>query len=105
MEPAVLAAREPGGAAGEPTATASLGQLFALAREYADSRNKQADMFSSVLRAQFWIRPPIAFALAIGYGFKVMYLASALAYVICAWRWLPSFAGDGQPQLAGGPPP
>ena len=78
------------------TATASP-QLFALAREYADSRNKQADMFSSVLRAQFslaWvIGPPIAFALAIGYGFKVMYLASALAYVICAfvvWRWLPS---------------
>ena len=34
------------------TATASP-QLFALAREYADSRNKQADMFSSVLRAQF----------------------------------------------------
>ncbi len=72
-------------------------QLFALAREYADSRNKRADMFSSVLRAQFslaWvIGPPAAFALAIGYGFKVMYLASALAYVICAfvvWRWLPS---------------
>jgi hypothetical protein len=39
------------------------------------------------------IGPPIAFALAIGYGFEVMYLASALAYVICAfvvWRWLPS---------------
>ncbi|WP_324022734.1 MFS transporter [Aeromonas caviae] len=78
------------------TATASP-LLFALAREYADSRNKQADMFSSVLRAQFslaWvIGPPIAFALAIGYGFEVMYLASALAYVICAfvvWRWLPS---------------
>ncbi|MDM5131774.1 MFS transporter [Aeromonas piscicola] len=72
-------------------------QLFALAREYADSRNKRADMFSSVLRAQFslaWvIGPPIAFALAIGYGFEVMYLASALAYLICAfvvWRWLPS---------------
>lgn len=72
-------------------------QLFALAREYADSRNKRADMFSSVLRAQFslaWvIGPPIAFALAIGYGFEVMYLASALAYLVCAlvvWRWLPS---------------
>ncbi|GAA0429658.1 MFS transporter [Aeromonas salmonicida subsp. achromogenes] len=72
-------------------------QLFALAREYADSRNKRADMFSSVLRAQFslaWvIGPPIAFALAIGYGFEVMYLASAFAYLVCAlvvWRWLPS---------------
>ncbi|MFM5379987.1 MFS transporter [Aeromonas dhakensis] len=72
-------------------------QLFALAREYADSRNKRADMFSSVLRAQFslaWvIGPPIAFALAIGYGFEVMYLASAVAYLLCAfvvWRWLPS---------------
>lgn len=78
------------------TATASP-QLFALAREYADSRNKRADMFSSVLRAQFslaWvIGPPAAFALAIGYGFEVMYLASALAYLVCAlvvWRWLPS---------------
>ena len=54
-------------------------------------------MFSSVLRAQFslaWvIGPPIAFALAIGYGFEVMYLASAVAYLLCAfvvWRWLPS---------------
>ena len=90
------------------TATASP-QLFALAREYADSRNKQADMFSSVLRAQFslaWvIGPPIAFALAIGYGFEVMYLASALAYVICAfvvWRWHPpAAAGDGQRGGAG----
>ncbi len=36
-------------------------QLFALAREYADSRNKRADMFSSVLRAQFslaWVIGP-----------------------------------------------
>ncbi|MEZ6964265.1 MFS transporter [Aeromonas sp. S9(2024)] len=72
-------------------------QLFALAREYSDSRNKRADMFSSVMRAQFslaWvIGPPIAFALAIGYGFELMYLASALAYLLCAlvvWRWLPS---------------
>ncbi|MFB2711276.1 MFS transporter [Aeromonas veronii] len=72
-------------------------QLFALAREYSDSRNRRADMFSSVMRAQFslaWvIGPPIAFALAIGYGFELMYLASALAYLLCAlvvWRWLPS---------------
>ncbi len=49
------------------------------------------------MRAQFslaWvIGPPIAFALAIGYGFELMYLASALAYLLCAlvvWRWLPS---------------
>lgn len=72
-------------------------QLFALAREHADRQQKRADMFSSVMRAQFslaWvIGPPMAFALAIGYGFEVMYLASALAYLICGlvvWRWLPS---------------
>ncbi|PJG58456.1 MFS transporter [Aeromonas cavernicola] len=78
-------------------------QLFALAREYADRHNKRADMFSSVLRAQFslaWvIGPPLAFALAIGYGFDVMYLASACAYLLCAvvvWRWLPSIPRPAQ---------
>ncbi|MFG0833816.1 MFS transporter [Aeromonas bivalvium] len=72
-------------------------QLFALAREHADSQQKRADMFSSVMRAQFslaWVvGPPMAFALAIGYGFEAMYLASAFAYLVCAlvvWRWLPS---------------
>ncbi|KAL8205071.1 UNVERIFIED_CONTAM: hypothetical protein K2H54_000072 [Gekko kuhli] len=71
-----------------------LSLLFAWNRQYWLLR---ADMFSSVLRAQFslaWVigAPPIAFALAIGYGFEVMYLASAVAY-LCAfvvWRWLPS---------------
>ncbi|MGL4250106.1 MAG: MFS transporter [Aeromonas sp.] len=72
-------------------------QLFALAREYSDSRSQQADLFSSVMRAQLslaWvIAPPIAFALVIGYGFTLMFLATAFAYLMCAlavWRWLPS---------------
>lgn len=72
-------------------------QLFALAREHADREGKRADMFSSVMRAQFslaWvIGPPLAFAIAIGYGFTPMYLASALAFAVCAaivWRWLPA---------------
>ncbi|MGL5947667.1 MAG: MFS transporter [Aeromonas sp.] len=72
-------------------------QLFALAREYADAKQKPAALFSSILRAQFslaWVvGPPLAFALAIGYGFEWLYVASALAYAACAfvvWRWLPS---------------
>ncbi|MGL5284620.1 MAG: MFS transporter [Aeromonas sp.] len=72
-------------------------QLFALAREHSDREGRRADMFSSVMRAQFslaWvIGPPLAFAIAIGYGFTFMYLASTLAFLVCcaiAWRWLPS---------------
>ncbi|MGY3927157.1 MFS transporter [Aeromonas simiae] len=72
-------------------------QLFALAREHVDREGRRADMFSSVMRAQFslaWvIGPPLAFAIAIGYGFSFMYLASALAFLVCCaivWRWLPS---------------
>ncbi|MEW7865109.1 MFS transporter [Aeromonas diversa] len=71
-------------------------QLFALAREHADREGKRADMFSSVMRAQFslaWvIGPPLAFAIVMGYGFTPMYLASSLAFVVCAaivWRWIP----------------
>ncbi|AIR63095.1 sugar transporter [Cedecea neteri] len=72
-------------------------QMFALAREHADSTGREAVMFSSILRAQVslaWvIGPPIAYALAMGFGFKVMYLSAAFAFVICAamvWLFLPS---------------
>ncbi|WPU24549.1 sugar efflux transporter SetB [Cedecea neteri] len=72
-------------------------QMFALAREHADSTGREAVMFSSILRAQVslaWvIGPPIAYALAMGFGFKMMYLSAAFAFVICGamvWLFLPS---------------
>ncbi|HEY3986308.1 sugar efflux transporter SetB [Cedecea sp.] len=72
-------------------------QMFALAREHADHTGREAVMFSSILRAQVslaWvIGPPIAYALAMGFGFKVMYLSAAFAFVICGamvWLFLPS---------------
>ncbi|BDH45166.1 sugar efflux transporter SetB [Salmonella enterica subsp. enterica serovar Choleraesuis] len=71
-------------------------QLFALAREHADKTGREAVMYSSFLRAQVslaWvIGPPLAFALAMGYGFKTMYLIAAGVYVLCAaivWYCLP----------------
>lgn len=54
-------------------------------------------MFSSILRAQVslaWvIGPPLAYALAMGFGFTVMYLCAAVAFVVCGamvWFFLPS---------------
>jgi SET family sugar efflux transporter-like MFS transporter len=44
-------------------------------------------MFSSILRAQVslaWvIGPPLAYALAMGFSFTVMYLSAAVAFVVC----------------------
>lgn len=72
-------------------------QMFALAREHAEQTGREAVMFSSILRAQIslaWvIGPPIAFALALGFGFKVMYLTAAATFVLCGalvWKMLPS---------------
>ncbi|MCP1105169.1 sugar efflux transporter [Serratia nevei] len=72
-------------------------QMFALAREHADRTGREAVMFTSIMRAQVslaWvIGPPIAFALALGFGFKAMYLAGAAAFVLCGllvWKRLPS---------------
>lgn len=72
-------------------------QMFALAREHADKTGREAVMFSSILRAQVslaWvIGPPLAYALAMGFGFTVMYLCAAVAFVVCGamvWFFLPS---------------
>jgi SET family sugar efflux transporter-like MFS transporter len=72
-------------------------QMFALAREHADRTGREAVMFSSILRAQVslaWvIGPPIAYALALGFGFTTMYLSAAFAFVVCSlmvWLFLPS---------------
>ena len=72
-------------------------QMFALAREHADKTGRDAVMFSSFLRAQVslaWvIGPPLAYALAMGFSFTVMYLSAAGAFIVCGvmvWLFLPS---------------
>ena len=72
-------------------------QMFALAREHADKTGREAVMFSSFLRAQVslaWvIGPPLAYALAMGISFTVMYLSAAVAFIVCGvmvWLFLPS---------------
>ncbi|HDX5676537.1 TPA: sugar efflux transporter SetB [Escherichia coli] len=72
-------------------------QMFALAREHSDKTGREAVMFSSFLRAQVslaWvIGPPLAYALAMGFSFTVMYLSAAVAFIVCGvmvWLFLPS---------------
>ena len=72
-------------------------QMFALAREHADKTGREAVKFSSFLRAQVslaWvIGPPLAYALAMGFSFTVMYLSAAVAFIVCGvmvWLFLPS---------------
>ncbi|ENA4999323.1 sugar efflux transporter [Escherichia albertii] len=72
-------------------------QMFALAREHADMNGRETVMFSTFLRAQIslaWvIGPPLAYELAMGFSFKVMYLTAAIAFVLCGlivWLFLPS---------------
>ncbi|EPE2405238.1 sugar efflux transporter SetB [Escherichia coli] len=72
-------------------------QMFALAREHAGKTGREAVMFSSFLRAQVslaWvIGPPLAYALAMGFSFTVMYLSAAVAFIVCGvmvWLFLPS---------------
>lgn len=82
-------------------------QMFALAREHADKTGREAVMFSSFLRAQVslaWvIGPPLAYALAMGFSFTVMYLSAAVAFIACGvmvWLFLPSMRKE--PPLATG---
>lgn len=67
-------------------ANTAMPQLFALAREYADSSAREVVMFSSVMRAQLslaWvIGPPLAFMLALNYGFTTMFSIAAGIFVI-----------------------
>ncbi|HAI9012896.1 TPA: sugar efflux transporter SetA [Escherichia coli] len=80
-------------------ANTAMPQLFALAREYADNSAREVVMYSSVMRAQLslaWvIGPPLAFMLALNYGFTVMFSIAAgiftLSLVLIAFM-LPSVA-------------
>ena len=83
---------------------ASMPQLFALAREYADRSAREVVMFSSMMRATLslaWVLgPPVSFMLALNYGFTLMYLCSAGVFVFSAamvWFFLPSVARLEQP--------
>ncbi len=80
-------------------ANTAMPQLFALAREYADNSAREVVMFSSVMRAQLslaWvIGPPLAFMLALNYGFTVMFSIAAgiftlslvlIAFMFCLAR-------------------
>ncbi|MEG3135278.1 MFS transporter [Rouxiella sp. T17] len=83
---------------------ASMPQLFALAREYADRSAREVVMFSSMMRATLslaWVLgPPVSFMLALNYGFTLMYLCAAAVFVFSAamvWFFLPSVARLEQP--------
>lgn len=78
-------------------ANTAMPQIFALAREYADSSAREVVMFSSLMRAQLslaWvIGPPLSFMLALNYGFTLMFLVAAAIFAISAllvWLILPS---------------
>lgn len=83
---------------------ASMPQLFALAREYADRSAREVVMFSSMMRATLslaWVLgPPISFMLALNYGFTLMYLCAAAVFAFGAlmvWFFLPSVQRIEQP--------
>lgn len=67
-------------------ANTTMPQLFALAREYADSSAREVVMFSSVMRAQLslaWvIGPPLSFMLALQFGFTTMFLCAAGIFLL-----------------------
>lgn len=85
-------------------ANTAMPQLFALAREYADNSAREVVMFSSVMRAQLslaWvIGPPLAFMLALNYGFTTMFIIAAGIFLISLMLialMLPSVARVEQP--------
>ncbi|QCR37173.1 sugar efflux transporter [Nissabacter sp. SGAir0207] len=85
-------------------ANTAMPQLFALAREYADTSAREVVMFSSMMRAQLslaWvIGPPLSFTLALNYGFTLMFCFAAAIFLLSAlvvWWVLPSVPREPQP--------
>lgn len=64
---------------------ASFGQLFALGREYGDTRFEDSTSFLSIMRAGIaiaWVfGPPVAFILKAQFGFNASFAASA--FIVC----------------------
>lgn len=78
-------------------------QLFALAREYSDSQQRDSTMFNSIMRAQLslaWIvGPPMAYFLSEQYGFTFMYVATATILamsILIVWLILPQAVEYGE---------
>ncbi|WP_081618456.1 sugar efflux transporter [Actinobacillus capsulatus] len=61
-------------------------QVFALSREYTESKQKDGTMFNTILRAQLslaWIiGPPVAYYLSGNFGFTFMYIVAALIFAV-----------------------
>ncbi|MDH3000787.1 sugar transporter [Chelonobacter oris] len=71
-------------------------QIFAFAREYSERSQKDAVMFSTIMRTQIslaWIvGPPLAFSLAVGIGFEFLFSLGAVTFLssgILAFTLLP----------------
>lgn len=66
--------------------SAAMPQIFASAREYTDKTGRNVVVFNGILRAQLslaWvIGPPLSFALAVNYGFTIMYLSAAAMFFV-----------------------
>lgn len=66
--------------------SAAMPQIFASAREYTDKTGRSVVVFNGILRAQLslaWvIGPPLSFALAVNYGFTIMYLSAAAMFFV-----------------------
>ena len=66
--------------------SAAMPQIFASAREYTDKTGRNVVVFNGILRAQLslaWvIGPPLSFALAVTYGFTIMYLSAAAMFFV-----------------------
>ncbi|MBI0067778.1 MULTISPECIES: sugar efflux transporter [unclassified Snodgrassella] len=66
--------------------SAAMPQIFASAREYTDKTGRNIVVFNGILRAQLslaWvIGPPLSFALAVNYGFTIMYLSAAAMFFV-----------------------
>ena len=92
-------------------ANVAMPQLFALAREYADSASREVVMFSSIMRAQVslaWvIGPPLSFALVLNFGFVTLFSVAAGLFFICfllVWFTVPSVPRTASLMQSGGIP-
>ncbi|TDS69336.1 SET family sugar efflux transporter-like MFS transporter [Pantoea sp. PNA 14-12] len=92
-------------------ANVAMPQLFALAREYADSASREVVMFSSIMRAQVslaWvIGPPLSFALALNFGFVTLFSVAAGLFFLCfllIWFTVPSVPRTASLMQSGGIP-
>ena len=79
-------------------------QMFALAANMPTAPGGSGDVqLDTARRCRLRDWPPLAYALAMGFGFTVMYLSAAVAFVVCGamvWFFLPSMRKE--PKVATG---